>query len=225
MRILVVEDEPSLAEVLTEGLRDQAMAVDVAHDGLTAAAKLDLNGYDVVVLDRDLPGIHGDTLCQMITERDDRAMVLMLTAAGSPGDRVSGLTLGADDYLAKPFHFPELVLRIRALARRRPSARARTLRAAGVELDPARRTATRDGRQLDLSVKEFALLEALLRASPSSLSAEELLEQVWDENVDPFTNTVPVTVGRLRRKLGGPPIITTTPGVGYRIAAPADEEH
>ncbi|MEV4066883.1 response regulator transcription factor [Nonomuraea dietziae] len=225
MRILVVEDEPSLAEVLTEGLRDQAMAVDVAHDGLTAAAKLDLYGYDVVVLDRDLPGIHGDTLCQMITERDDRAMVLMLTAAGSPGDRVSGLTLGADDYLAKPFHFLELVLRIRALARRRPSARARTLRAAGVELDPARRTATRDGRQLDLSVKEFALLEALLRASPSSLSAEELLEQVWDENVDPFTNTVAVTVGRLRRKLGSPPIITTTPGVGYRIAAPADEEH
>jgi DNA-binding response OmpR family regulator len=144
VRILVVEDEPSLAEVLTEGLRDQAMAVDVAHDGLTAAAKLDLNGYDVVVLDRDLPGIHGDTLCQMITERDDRAMVLMLTAAGSPGDRVSGLTLGADDYLAKPFHFPELVLRIRALARRRPSARARTLRAAGVELDPARRPATVD---------------------------------------------------------------------------------
>ena len=129
-------------------------------------------------------------------------MVLMLTAAGSPGDRVSGLTLGADDYLAKPFHFPELVLRIRALARRRPSARARTLRAAGIELDPVRRTATRDGRQLDLSVKEFALLEALLRASPAFLSTEDLLEQVWDENADPFTNTVTVTIGRLRRKLG-----------------------
>ncbi|UBU08427.1 response regulator transcription factor [Nonomuraea gerenzanensis] len=222
MRILVVEDEHLLAEVLTEGLRDQGMAVDVAHDGLTAAAKLDLHGYDVVILDRDLPGIHGDTLCQMITERDERAMVLMLTAAGSPGDRVSGLTLGADDYLAKPFHFPELVLRVRALARRRPSARPRTLRAGGVELDPARHRATRDGWRLDLSVKEFALLEALLRASPSCLSAEELLEQVWDENVDPFTNTVPVTVSRLRRKLGDPPIITTTPGVGYRIADPAD---
>jgi DNA-binding response OmpR family regulator len=219
MRILVVEDALPLADVVAEGLRDQGMAVDVAHDGLTAAAKLDFNRYDVVVLDRDLPGIHGDTLCQMITERDDRAMILMLTAAGSPGDRVSGLTLGADDYLAKPFHFPELVLRVRALARRRPFARARTLRAAGIELDPVRRTATRDGRHLDLSVKEFALLEALLRAGPAFLSTEELLEQVWDENADPFTNTVTVTIGRLRRKLGNPPIITTTPGVGYRIIA------
>ncbi|WP_240197525.1 response regulator transcription factor, partial [Nonomuraea lactucae] len=136
MRVLVVEDARSLAAVLAEGLRDQGMAVDLAHDGLEAAAKLDANSYDVVVLDRDLPGIHGDALCQMITERDDRVMVLMLTAAGSPGDRVSGLTLGADDYLAKPFHFPELVLRVRSLARRRPAARARTLRAAGVELDP-----------------------------------------------------------------------------------------
>jgi len=143
--------------------------------------------------------------------------VLMLTAAGTPGDRVTGLTLGADDYLAKPFHFPELVLRVRALARNRPSARPRTLRAAGLELDPARRTATRDGRLLDLSVKEFALLEALLRASPAFLSAESLLDQVWDENADPFTNTVTVTIGRLRRKLGDPPIITTRPGVGYRI--------
>ena len=218
MRILVVEDARSLAEVVAEGLRDQGMAVDVAHDGLTAAAKFDVNAYDVVVLDRDLPGIHGDTLCQMITQHDDRAMVLMLTAAGSPGDRVSGLTLGADDYLAKPFHFPELVLRIRALARRRPSARARTLAVAGIELDPVHHTVTRDGRRLDLSTKEFALLEALLRASPAHLSTEDLLEQVWDENADPFTNTVTVTVGRLRRKLGMPPIITTTPGVGYRIA-------
>ncbi|KOG11821.1 transcriptional regulator [Streptomyces viridochromogenes] len=194
------------------------MAVDLAYDGLAAAAKLDLTPYDVVVLDRDLPGIHGDTLCRMITERDDRPMVLMLTAAGTPGDRVSGLTLGADDYLAKPFHFPELVLRVHALARRRPAARPRTLRAAGLELDPVRRTSSRDGRPLALSVKEFAVLEALLRASPGFLSAEELLEQVWDENADPFTNTVTVTVGRLRRKLGAPPVITTTTGVGYRIA-------
>ncbi|MFF0477564.1 response regulator transcription factor [Streptomyces sp. NPDC004284] len=222
MRILVVEDARSLAEVVAEGLRDQGMAVDLAHDGLTAAAKLDVNAYDVVVLDRDLPGLHGDVLCQMITGRDDRPMVLMLTAAGAPDDRVSGLTLGADDYLAKPFHFPELVLRIRALARRRPVARARTLRAAGIELDPVRRIALRDGRPLALSVKEFAVLEALLHASPGFLSAEDLLEQVWDENADPFTNTVTVTVGRLRRKLGGPPVITTTTGVGYRIAdAPA----
>ncbi|MFB6521506.1 response regulator transcription factor [Streptomyces sp. NPDC056401] len=221
MRILVVEDARSLAEVVAEGLRDQGMAVDLAYDGLAAAAKLDVNAYDVVVLDRDLPGIHGDTLCRMITEREDRPMVLMLTAAGSPGDRVSGLTLGADDYLAKPFHFPELILRIRSLARRRPAARPRTLRAAGIELDPVHRTALRDGTRLELSVKEFAVLEALLRASPGFLSAEDLLEQVWDENADPFTNTVAVTVGRLRRKLGGPQIITTTPGVGYRIAAPA----
>jgi DNA-binding response OmpR family regulator len=220
MRVLVVEDARALADVLVEGLRDQGMAVDVARDGLDAAAKLDINAYDVVVLDRDLPGIHGDTLCQMITERDDRVMVLMLTAAGSPGDRVSGLGLGADDYLAKPFHFPELVLRVRALARRQPSARARVLRAAGIELDPLRRTVTRDGRQLDLSAKEFGVLEALLRARPGFLSAEDLLEQVWDEHADPFTNTVTVTVGRLRRKLGDPAVVTTTPHVGYRIADP-----
>jgi DNA-binding response OmpR family regulator len=221
--VLVVEDARALAEVVAEGLRDQGMAVDVAYDGLVAAAKLDVTPYQVVVLDRDLPGIHGDTLCRMITERDGpdgRAMVLMLTAAGSPGDRVSGLTLGADDYLAKPFHFPELVLRVQALARRRPGARPRTLRAAGIELDPARRTASRDGRRLDLSVKEFALLEALLSASPAVLSAEVLLERVWDEHADPFTNTVAVTIGRLRRKLGEPPVLSTLPGVGYRIGMP-----
>jgi len=219
MRVLVVEDARSLADVLVEGLRDQGMAVDAAHDGLEAAAKLDVNPYDVVVLDRDLPGIHGDALCRMITERDERVMVLMLTAAGSPGDRVSGLGLGADDYLAKPFHFPELVLRIRALARRQPAARSRVMRAAGIELDPLRRSVTRDGRLLDLSVKEFGVLEALLRAAPAFLSAGDLLEQVWDEHADPFTNTVTVTIGRLRRKLGDPPVITTTPGVGYRIVA------
>jgi DNA-binding response OmpR family regulator len=220
MRVLVVEDARALADVLVEGLRDQGMAVDAAHDGLEAAAKLDVNPYDVVVLDRDLPGISGDTLCQMITERDHRVMVLMLTAAGAPGDRVSGLALGADDYLAKPFHFPELVLRIRSLARRQPGARARILRAGGVQLDPLRRTVTRDGDPVDLSVKEFGVLEALLRASPAFLSAEALLDQVWDEQADPFTNTVTVTVGRLRRKLGDPPVITTTPGVGYRIPDP-----
>ena len=216
MRVLVVEDDRALAEVVAEGLRDQGMPVDLAHDGL-AAAELDLTGYDVVVLDRDLPGLHGDVLCQMITERARRPMVLMLTAASAPGDRVSGLTLGADDYLAKPFHFPELVLRVLALARRRPDARPRVVRVAGIELDPVRRTVVRDGRRLVLSVKEFAVLEALLRAHPGFLSAEALLEQVWDENADPFTNTVAVTVSRLRRKLGEPPIVSTTPGVGYRI--------
>ena len=218
MRVLVAEDSRSLADVLVEGLRDQGMAVDAAHDGIEAAAKLNLNAYDVVVLDRDLPGIHGDLLCQLITGSDHRAMVLMLTAADAPGDRVAGLSLGADDYLGKPFHFAELVLRIRALARRQPSARARVLRAAGIELDPLHRTVTRDGRLLDLSVKEFAVLEALLAASPAFLRAEDLLEQAWDEHADPFTNTVAVTIGRLRRKLGDPPVITTTPGIGYRIA-------
>ncbi|MEU6554322.1 response regulator transcription factor [Streptomyces sp. NPDC046915] len=217
MRVLVVEDARALAAIVAEGLRDQGMAVDVAYDGLDAAAKLDLNTYDVVVLDRDLPGIHGDALCRLITEHHQRAMVLMLTAADTAADRVAGLSVGADDYLTKPFHFPELVLRIHALARRQPAARARTLRAAGIELDPTRRTATRDGELLDLSVKEFALLEALLRASPAHLSTEDLLEQVWDEHADPFTNTVTVTIGRLRRKLGQPSVISTTPGVGYRI--------
>jgi DNA-binding response OmpR family regulator len=217
VRVLVVEDVRRLADDIAEGLRDQAMAVDVAYDGLDAAAKLELNRYDVVVLDRDLPGLHGDTICRMITESADPAMVLMLTAADSPGDRVTGLGIGADDYLSKPFHFPELVLRVRGLARRRPTAHPRVLRWAGVELDPLRRIVTRDGRPRDVSAKEFALLEALMRAAPAVLSAEDLLEQVWDENADPFTKTVQVTIGRLRRKIGEPDIIETIPGVGYRI--------
>jgi DNA-binding response OmpR family regulator len=218
MRVLVVEDTRALADGIVEGLRDQAMAVDVAYDGLDAAAKLDTNPYDVVILDRDLPGLHGDTLCRMITERDQRVMVLMLTASGSPDQRVSGLALGADDYLAKPFHFPELVLRIRALARRQPTARTRRYHAAGIELDPLRHSATRDGRPLDLTAKEFALLEGLLRADHRVLSAEDLFETVWDERTDPFSNTVSVTLSRLRRKLGEPPVIQTIPNVGYRIA-------
>ncbi|MGO9196084.1 MAG: response regulator transcription factor [Acidimicrobiales bacterium] len=217
MRVLVVEDSHRLADVVVEGLRDQGMAVDVAYDGGEAASKLDVNSYDVVVLDRDLPGLHGDTLCRMITEGDKPVMVLMLTASGSADDRVSGLGLGADDYLAKPFHFPELVLRVRALARRQPTARDRIFRAAGVELDPLRRTATRDGRRLDLSVKEFGVLEALMRSQQTFLRAEDLLEQVWDEHADPFTNTVFVTISRLRRKLGDPPVIETVPIIGYRI--------
>jgi len=216
VRVLVVEDSRALADVVVEGLRDEGMAVDVAYDGLQAAAKFHLNSYDVVVLDRDLPGLHGDTLCRMIAERDSPAMVLMLTASGSPAQRVSGLSLGADDYLSKPFHFPELVLRVRALARRQPTARARILRAAGIELDPLQHTATRDGRRLDLSPKEYGVLEALMRAS-AVLSAEDLLEQVWDENADPFTKTVHVTISRLRRKLGEPPAIETITHVGYCI--------
>jgi DNA-binding response OmpR family regulator len=219
--VLVVEDSHRLADVVAEGLRDQGMAVDVAYDGVAAASKIDLNAYDVVVLDRDLPGIHGDTLCRMITEGDNSVMVLMLTASGSPNDRVAGLKLGADDYLAKPFHFPELVLRVRALARRKPTAHDRIFRTAGIELDPARRTVRRNGRLLELSVKEFGVLEALMRAGDSFLSAEALLEQVWDEHADPFTNTVFVTISRLRRKLGDPPIIENVPNVGYRIKEPA----
>ena len=222
MRVLVVEDSRPLADGVAEGLRDQGMAVDVAYDGLEAAAKLDLNAYDVVVLDRDLPGLHGDMLCRMIAEGDRPVMVLMLTASGSPQDRVSGLSLGADDYLAKPFHFPELVLRIRALARRQPAARARIFRVRGVELDPLHHGATRDGATLDLSAKEFAVLEALMRASPAVLSAEDLLEQVWDEHTDPFSNTVSVTISRLRRKLGEPAVIETIPNVGYRIRGSSD---
>ena len=218
MRVLVVEDVRRLADDIAEGLRDQGIAADVAYDGLDAVGKLEVNAYDVVVLDRDLPGLHGDVICRMVTEGEKPVMVLMLTASGTPGDRVSGLQLGADDYLAKPFHFPELVLRVRALARRRPTAQPHVLRVGSLVLDPLRRTATREDRQLDLSVKEFSVLEALMKASPAFLSAEALLEQVWDENADPFTKTVQVTVGRLRRKLGEPLVIETLPGVGYRIA-------
>ena len=219
MRILVVEDVPAFANAIAEGLRDQAMAVDVAYDGRDAAAKLDLNPYDVVVLDRDLPGIHGDTLCKIIAGADEGPMILMLTASGAPAERVAGLSLGADDYLAKPFHFPELVLRVHALARRKPKAHSRTLRAAGIELDPLTGTITRDRRPISLTAKERAVLEALLRASPAGLSTEQLLQQAWDENADPFTNTVKVTIARLRRKLGEPQIIHRTPGIGYRITA------
>lgn len=218
MRVLVVEDVRRLADDIAEGLRDQGIAVDVSYTGLDAAAKLGINRYDVVVLDRDLPGIHGDTICKMITDLDDPAMVLMLTAANSPADRVSGLTLGADDYLPKPFHFPELVLRLQALARRKPTAQPRVLKAADVELDPLRRTASRGGRPCELTPKEFAVLEALLRATPAVLSAEDLLDRAWDEHTDPFTKTVQVTIGRLRKKLGDPDIIETLPGVGYRIS-------
>jgi DNA-binding response OmpR family regulator len=222
VRVLVVEDERRLADDVAEGLRDQGMAVDVAYDGLEAAVKLDLNPYAVLVLDRDLPGMHGDALCRLAAEGNDRAMVLMLTAAGSPGERVAGLSLGADDYLAKPFHFPELVLRIRALARRRPAAHGPVYRAAEIELDPQRRTVIRNGRQIHLSANEFGLLEALMRAAPTVLSAERLLQEVWDENADPFTKTVQVTIGRLRRKLGEPQVIRTIPRAGYQItnAAP-----
>jgi DNA-binding response OmpR family regulator len=223
MRVLVVEDAPRLANTIAEGLRDQGIAVDIAYDGNEAAPKLHVNPYDVVVLDRDLPGIHGDVLCQMITKSDEPAMILMLTAAGAPNERVTGLALGADDYLPKPFHFPELVLRVRALARRKSTAHGRTLRAAGIELDPTTGEVIRNRRTITLTARERAVLEALLTASPAGLSAEKLLEQAWDENADPFTNTVRVTIARLRRKLGDPQVIQTSPGIGYRIASPEVE--
>ena len=218
MRVLVAEDVRRLADDIVEGLRDQGMAVDVAYDGADAAFKLDVNPYDVLVLDRDLPAINGDTICRMIADSGKLVMVLMLTAAGTPADRVTGLGLGADDYLAKPFHFPELILRIRALARRKPTARPRVLRVAGIELDPLHRTVTCHGHHAEVSAKEFAVLEALMAAAPAALSAEDLLAQAWDENADPFTKTVQVTIGRLRRKLGDPQVIETIPSVGYRIA-------
>lgn len=217
MRVLVVEDTPKFANAIAQGLRNHRMAVDIAYDGLEAAGKLHINPYDVVILDRDLPGIHGDELCRIITRTENPAMILMLTAAGTPEDRVSGLALGADDYLPKPFHFPELVLRIHALARRKPGARNRTLEAAGIRFEPLTGIVTRNGQNVDLAPRERAVLQALLHASPGALSAEQLLEQVWDENVDPFTNAVKVTIARLRRKLGPPEVIQTTPGLGYRI--------
>ena len=216
MRVLVVEDSTALADVVADGLRAEGMAVDVAYDGLTAASKLALTNYRVVVLDRSLPGLAGDELCRQIAKGERRAMVLMLSGAVTPDDRVSGLELGADDYLGKPFHFRELVLRVRALARRQPEVLGQVLRRASIELDQLQHTVRREGRSCDLSAKEFAVLEALM-ATRAVLSAEALLEQVWDEHADPFTNTVLVTISRLRHKLGPPSIIETVPSVGYRL--------
>jgi DNA-binding response OmpR family regulator len=223
VRVLVVEDYQPLANLVAEGLSDHGIAADVAYDGAEAADKLGVNSYDVVVLDRTLPGVPGDELCRMISGSDERAMVLMLSGAASPEERVDGLGLGADDYLAKPFHFPELVMRVRALAGRRPRATPKVLRAGGVELDCLSRLARRQGRPLALSAKELAVLEALMAASPGYLSAEQLLEKAWDENANPFTKTVTVTVGRLRRKLGEPQVIETSVGVGYRLVGPRND--
>lgn len=221
MRVLVVEDSRSLADLVAEGLSYEGIATDVAYDGSAAASKVAVNRYDVVVLDRTLPGLSGDALCQMISTANERPMVLMLSGAASPEERVDGLSRGADDYLVKPFHFAELVLRVRALASRKPQAQARLLRACDIELDCLSRLARRDGSPLALSAKELSLLEALMAASPGYLSAEQLLEGVWDEHADPFTNVVSVTIARLRRKLGEPQVIETGIGVGYRIATAA----
>ena len=216
MRVLLVEDEQPLAGYIAAGLRKHGCAVDIAQDGQAALDRIDLVPYDVVVLDRDLPVVHGDTVCRRVAERGT-SRVLMLTASGSVEDRVDGLTIGADDYLGKPFAFTELIARVRALARRTGPARPPVLHAAGVLLDPARRTAERDGRLLHLTPKEFGVLEQLLAAEGVVISAETLLDKVWDEHADPFTNAVRITVGTLRRKLGEPPIIATVTGAGYRI--------
>jgi DNA-binding response OmpR family regulator len=217
MRVLVAEDQQELAETVAVGLRREGMAVDVALDGTTALERASVYSYDVVVLDRDLPGMHGDRVCATLVERGARARVLMLTASTGIEDRVVGLSLGADDYLPKPFAFAELVARIRALARRAQPAVPPVMRSGDLTLDPARRVVDRAGHRLELSTKELAVLELLLAARGAVVSPEELLERAWDEAADPFSNVVKVTISRLRRKLGEPAIIETVPGAGYRI--------
>ena len=217
MRILVVEDEPLLADAVAEGLRRDAHAVDVVYDGGSALDRAGVNDYDVVVLDRDLPVVHGDEVCRSLAARDLPPRVLMLTAAGAVDDRVSGLALGADDYLPKPFALRELTARVAALGRRSRPAAPPVLRRAGISLDPYRREVFRDGRYVPLSRKEFAVLAELLRADGTAVSAEHLLEKAWDENADPFTHAVRMAILKLRRKLGDPPVLLTEPGVGYRI--------
>ena len=217
MRVLVVEDFEVLARSIGTGLRQEGMAVDVVLDGDDALAHLASTRYDVVVLDRDLPGTHGDDVCRTIVSEKAASRVLMLTAASTVKDRVEGLGLGADDYLPKPFDFSELVARVRALARRSTPATPPTLEAGDLTLDPSRRTALRAGRRLDLSPKEFSVLECLLGAGDRVVSTEELLERVWDEAADPFTTAVKTTIRRLRAKLGDPPVIETVREGGYRI--------
>ncbi|RKN37886.1 response regulator transcription factor [Streptomyces hoynatensis] len=217
MRVLVVEDEQLLADAVATGLRREAMAVDVVYDGAAATERVDLNDYDVVVLDRDLPLVHGDDVCRYIVRLGKETRVLMLTASGDVSDRVEGLEIGADDYLPKPFAFRELIARVRALGRRATAPLPPVLERSGIRLDPNRREVFRGERQVHLAPKEFAVLEVLMRSAGVVVSAEQLLEKAWDENTDPFTNVVRVTVMTLRRKLGEPPVITTVPGAGYRI--------
>jgi DNA-binding response OmpR family regulator len=217
VRVLVVEDDAEMAEAIGIGLRREDMAVDVALDGRSGLARASENDYDVIVLDRDLPGIHGDRICAELVDRGSRSRVLMLTAAGSTDDLVDGLERGADDYLAKPFDFPVLVARIGALYRRAQPALPPVMRHHDLEVDRARRQTWRAGHQLQLSPKEFGVLELLLAANGRVVSTEELLGRVWDEAADPFTNAVKITVSRLRAKLGDPPIIATVARAGYRI--------
>ncbi|GMU39692.1 MAG: transcriptional regulatory protein CutR [Chloroflexota bacterium] len=218
MRVLIVEDERDLSAALARGLRRDGIAVDEAHDGEDGLEKALVNGYDVVILDRNLPRLHGDEVCRSLRAEGIEARVIMLTAAAEVADRVAGLTLGADDYLPKPFAFDELRARVLALARRGGAVRPPVLERAGIRLDPATREVTRDGRRIDLAPKEFGVLEVLLGAGGAVVSAEALLERVWDEHTDPFSNVVRVAMMTLRRRLGEPGVIETVVGAGYRIA-------
>lgn len=217
MRVLVVEDDEALAREVLTGLRHDGLAVDLAADGSEALAKSEVASYDVVVLDRDLPKVHGDEVCRTLVERGATSRIIMLTASGTLDDRVDGLGLGADDYLAKPFAMRELIARVRALGRRNPVATSPVLSFADIEIDTARHLVTRAGRACALTRKEFGVLEVLASDAGRVVSAEELLEKVWDEFTDPFTNTVRVTMVTLRRKLGEPQVIETVKGVGYRL--------
>jgi DNA-binding response OmpR family regulator len=217
VRVLIAEDERRLADAIARGLRREGMAVDLAPDGTDALIKARVVRYDVLVLDRDLPGLHGDDVCRAVRGERPETGILMLTAAGALEDLVEGLSLGADDYLAKPFRFEELVARIHALARRSTPSRPAVMTRNEIELDPARRSIARAGTEIELTRKEFAVLEALMSADGATVSAEELLERVWDEHIDPFTNVVRMTIMTLRRKLGEPPVVETVIGVGYRM--------
>ncbi|MEU2101547.1 response regulator transcription factor [Nocardia sp. NPDC019255] len=217
MRVLVVEDEKLLADAIVDGLRRHAMAVDVVYDGAAALERTGVHDYDVVVLDRDLPGVCGDAVCGTLVASGGSARILMLTAASAVAERVAGLGLGADDYLTKPFAFAELVARIQALGRRARSAAPPVLERSGIRLDQHRFAVTRNGEPVTLSRKEFAVLAELLRADGGVVSAEQLLEKAWDEHIDPFTGVVRYTIMNVRRKLGDPRLIETEPGVGYRI--------
>lgn len=215
--MLVADDERMMADLIAVALRRKAIAVDVAYDGMQALEKISVNRYEVAVLDRDMPGSTGDDICRWIVDRGLGTRVLLLTAACGIYDRVEGLDLGADDYLTKPFAFPELIARVHALSRRTAPALPPVLECDGVVLDIATRTASRDGRALKLTVKEFGVLRALMRAQGQAVTTEDLLEQVWDEHTDPFTNVIRVTVSTLRRKLGEPQVVQTVPRAGYRI--------
>lgn len=218
MRVLIVEDEPYMAESIRDGLRLEAIAADIAPDGHNALSLLGINAYDIVILDRDIPGPSGDEIARRIVASESGTPILMLTAADRLDDKTTGFELGADDYLTKPFEFQELVLRLRALDRRRVHHRPPVREIAGVRLDPFRREVYRDGRYVALTRKQFAVLEVLVAAEGGVVSAEQLLERAWDENADPFTNAVRITVSGLRKRLGEPAVIATVAGVGYRIA-------